>query len=117
MSVLRDKSYSFAIRIVKLATYLKENDEFVLSKQVLRSGTAIGALVREAEYAESPADFVHKFRIARKEANETHYWISLLKDTEYITEKMFESIIGEAEELIKLLTASIKTVQTKTEKT
>jgi four helix bundle protein len=74
-SVLRDKSYAFAVRIVKLAQYLMKKNEFVLSKQVLRGGTAIGALIREAEYAESSADFVHKFSIARKEANETHYWL------------------------------------------
>jgi four helix bundle protein len=109
-SVIRKKSYAFAIRIVRLAKYLcSENKEYVLSKQVLRSGTAIGALVRESEYAESTLDFIHKLRIARKEANETHYWLSLLKDTEIITPKMFESIIGECEELIKILTASIKT--------
>jgi len=108
-SVIRKKSYAFAVRIVKLAKYLTSEKEYVLSKQVLRSGTAIGAMVRESEYAESTADFIHKLRIARKEANETHYWLSLLKDTEIITPKMFESIIGESEELLKILTASIKT--------
>ncbi len=108
-SVLRKKSYMFALRIIKMSQYLNENNEYVLSKQVLRSGTAIGALIRESEYAESSADFAHKLRIARKEANETCYWISLLKDSGYITEKMFGSVIADNEELIKILTASIKT--------
>ena len=113
-SVLRDKSYAFAIRIVKLGQYLiTEKKDYVMSKQVLRSGTSIGAMIREAEYAESTADFVHKLRIGRKEANETHYWLSLLKDTGFITQKMFDSIIGECEELIKILTASIKTAAKK----
>ena len=108
-SVLRKKSYMFALRIIKMPQYLNENNEYILSKQVLRSGTAIGALIRESEYAESSADFTHKLRIARKEANETCYWISLLKDSGYITEKMFDSVIADNEELIKILTASIKT--------
>ncbi len=113
-SILKDKSYAFAIRIVKLSQYLVEKrNAFVLSKQILRSGTSIGALVRESEYAESPADFSHKLHIALKEVGETHYWLSLLKDTNHITEKMFASIIGECEELIKILTASVKTVRSK----
>jgi len=113
-SVLRDKSYAFAIRIVKLGQYLiAEKKDYVMSKQVLRSGTSIGAMVREAEYAESTADFVHKLRIGRKEANDTHYWLFLLKDTGFITQKMFDSIIVECEELIKILTASIKTATKK----
>jgi four helix bundle protein len=110
-SVLQEKSYTFAIRIVKLSKYLNEKHEYILSKQVLRSGTSIGAMVHEARYAESPADFVHKLSIGLKEAHETHYWLSLLKDTEYITQKMFDSIIGECEELITILTASIKTAK------
>ena len=84
-SILKDKSYLFAIRIVKLSQFLQsEKHEFVLSKQVLRSGTAVGALVREAEFAQSTPDFIHKFSIALKEANETAYWIDLLKDTNYL---------------------------------
>ena len=110
-SVIGNKSYAFALRVVRMAKYLMTNNkEYVLSKQVLRSGTSIGAMVRESEYAESPADFVHKLRIARKEANETHYWLSLLKDTEEgIPSEKFESIIKECEELIKILTSSIMT--------
>ena len=111
-SILRDKSYVFAIRVVKLCNFLRdEKREFVLSKQLLRSGTAIGALIREAEYAQSRADFVNKLHIALKEANETAYWIDLLKDTEYLDEKMFKSIYFDCDELISLLVASVKTAK------
>ena len=109
-SVLRNKSYAFALRIIKLCRYLEnEQKEYVLNRQLLRSGTAIGALVREAEFAQSKQDFIHKLHIALKEANETIYWIDLLKDSEYITGKMHQSIEPEADELIRLLVASIKT--------
>ena len=89
-SILRDKSYNFAIRIVKLSRFLMgEKREFVLSKQVLRSGTAIGALIREAEFAQSKADFVSKMSMALKETSETDYWISILKDTGFINQDQF----------------------------
>jgi four helix bundle protein len=92
-SILKSKSYDFAIRIVRLNQFLtNEYREYVLSKQVLRSGTAIGALIREAEFGQSRADFRSKMAIALKEANETDYWLSLLKDTDCITEKMFLSL-------------------------
>ena len=92
-SVLRSKSYDFALRIVKCVQYLqKDCKEFVLSKQLISSGTATGALVREAEYAQSRLDFCHKMSIALKEANETEYWISLLKDAEIFDEKMYGSL-------------------------
>ena len=101
-SILREKSYQFAIRIVKLSQYLQmEKKEFVLSKQVLRSGTAIGALIKEAEYGQSKPDFI----------NETEYWLSLLKDTDYIDEKSHKGISEECVELIKMLIATIKTVK------
>jgi len=107
-----EKSFAFALRIVKLAKYLQEEKkEFVLSKQVLRSGTAIGALVREAEHAESKSDFVHKMNIALKEANETLYWLELLLQSEYITEQSFKSIQADSEELVKLLVAIVKTTK------
>ena len=109
-NVVRDKSFAFALRVVKLAKYLQgEKKEFVLSRQVLRSGTAIGALVREAEHAESKADFVHKMSIALKEANETLYWLELLHQSEYIANQNFESIQIDSEELIKLLVSIVKT--------
>ena len=107
-----EKSFAFALRIVKLAKYLQEEKkEFVLSKQVLRSGTAIGALVREAEHAESKTDFAHKMNIALKEANETLYWLELLLQSEYITEQSFKSIQADSEELVKLLVAIVKTTK------
>ncbi len=109
-NIIKDKSYSFALRIVKMYRYLAtERQEYVLSKQVLRSGTAIGALVMEAEHAQSRADFINKMNIALKEANETTYWLSLLKDSGYIDEQMFNSIFPEAEELLKILTSIVKT--------
>ena len=104
------KSYNFAVRIIRLGRHLQENyREFILSKQVLRSGTAIGALVSESKYAQSRADFVHKLQIALKEANETHYWLRLLHDTDYLDKKSFESIERDNLELIRLLTSIINT--------
>jgi four helix bundle protein len=110
-NVLKAKSYAFALRVVKLYKYLCAHKEYVLSKQVLRSGTAVGALVSEAEFGQSKADFISKLSIALKEANETLYWLSLLKDSEFIDEKMFKSIQPDAEELIKLLVSSINTAK------
>lgn len=101
---LWEKSFAFAVRVVKLAQYLsREKKEFVLSKQILRSGTSIGAMVREAEHAESKADFTHKMNIALKEANETLYWLELLHETEQISDASFVSIHPDCEELLKLL--------------
>ncbi|DAB40156.1 MAG TPA: four helix bundle protein [Sulfurovum sp. UBA12169] len=110
MSILAEKSYKFAIRIVKLNAYLKdEKKEYTLSKQLLRSGTAIGALVSEAHYAQSKADFINKLSIGLKEANESRYWIRLLKDCDYLNDSMANSIYSDVEELIKILTSSINT--------
>ena len=107
---VHDKSFAFALRVVKMAKYLQEEKrEFVLSKQVLRSGTAIGALVREAEHGESRADFTHKMNIALKEANETLYWLDLLHQSEYLSEEHYKSIFTDAEELVKLLVSIVKT--------
>jgi four helix bundle protein len=107
---LKDKSYDFAIRIVKLSRYLqRDKKEFVLSKQVLRSGTAVGALIREAEFGQSRADFANKMSISLKEANETGYWLSLLKDTAYISEDQFESLHDNCKELIAMLVSTVKT--------
>ena len=101
----------FAVRVVNLYKYLCEKKEFVLSKQLLRSGTAVGALVREAEHAESKKDFIHKLAIALKEANETEYWIELLKETDFLNKNEYKSISKEATELIKLLISIIKTTK------
>ena len=106
---VHEKSFNFALRVVKLSRFLvTEKREFVLSKQVLRSGTAIGALVREAEHGESKADFTHKMSIALKEANETLYWLELLYQSQYIDEKHFYSIRNDSEELLKLLISIVK---------
>ncbi len=109
-NIIRDKSFDFAIRIVNLYKYLTDNKrEFILSKQLLRSGTSIGALVRESEHAESKADFIHKLSIALKEANETDYWIDLLHKTDYLTKNEYESIKNDVIELLSLLVSIIKT--------
>jgi four helix bundle protein len=108
-NIVMNKSYAFAIRIVKLYKYLvSEKKEFVLSKQLLRSGTAIGALIKESEHAQSKADFINKMNVALKEANESTYWLQLLKDSDFINEKEFESIYSDGEELIKLLISIVK---------
>lgn len=108
-NVVMTKSYAFALRIIKAYKFLnKEQREFVLSKQLLRSGTAIGALIKEAEHAQSKADFINKMSIALKEANETEYWLMLLQDSGYIDEKTFASIISDCKELIRLLISIVK---------
>jgi len=107
-NIIKEKSYTFALRIVKAYKYLTtEKKEYILSKQLLRSGTAVGALVREAEYSESSPDFIHKLKISLKEANETQYWLELLKDSQFIDNDAFNSINYECIELIKLLTSII----------
>ena len=112
-NVLKKESLTFAVRIVNLSKYLRENKkEFTLSDQVLRSGTAIGAMVYEAERAESTPDFIHKMKVAEKEANETLYWLELLKETQYITGVEHDSMNNDTIELIKMLVSSIKTVRT-----
>ncbi len=115
-SVLREKSYAFAIRIVEMNRFLcADKKEYVLSKQVLRSGTAIGALIHEAEFGQSTADFRTKFTIALKEANETQYWLRLLSDTNYIDAKAFSSLSNDCLELIRMLVATIKTLKKREE--
>lgn len=111
-NIVKNKSFSFAVRIVRLYQFLVENKkEYVLSKQLLRSGTSVGAMIREAEHAETKADFKHKMAIAQKEINETIYWLELLKETEYLTVTQFESINDDAIEIIKLLTSIIKSTK------
>jgi four helix bundle protein len=111
-NITQDKSYCFAIRIVKAYRYLTtEQKEFVLSKQLLRSGTAIGALVREGVHAQSRPDFLNKMNIALKEAYETEYWISLLYDTGYLSDEMYQSIHKDSVELVKLLSSTVKTMK------
>ncbi len=106
--IVAPKSYSFALRIINLYRWLvSDNKEYILSRQLLRSGTAIGALIKEAEHSQSKADFLNKMNIALKEANETEYWLMLLKDSDYIDEKSYQSVIQDCVELIKLLTSII----------
>jgi len=112
-NVIKEKSFLFAIEIVSIYKVLAERKEFVLSKQVLLSGTSIGANVRESEHAQSKADFIHKLSISLKEANETEYWLDLLYETKYITQIEFENIKPKIIELLKLLTSIINTSKSK----
>ena len=110
--VSRTKSKTFAIRVINLYKHLvAEHKEYVLSKQLLRSGTAIGALLREAEYGQSKADFLNKVRVALKECNETIYWLDLLHETDYINTVSFDSLKLDCEELLKLLISTVKTTK------
>ena len=111
-SITESKSFEFAVRIVNLYKYLtKDKNEYVMSKQLLRSGTSIGANVSEGERAQSKADFYAKMSIALKEANETYYWLKLLYETDYLTEKEFLSVEIDVNELISLLISICKTTQ------
>ena len=114
-SPLKEKSYKFAVDIVKLSQKLTNNKEYVLSRQILKSGTAVSAIIREAEHAESKPDFIHKLSISLKEANETEYWLMLLADTEYITKEEFFKLHSSCNELISMLVASIKTLKSNKE--
>jgi four helix bundle protein len=111
-NVIKIKSFAFSIRIVRLYQFLSSRKkEYVLSKQLLKSGTSVGALIREAEQAESKVDFKHKLSIAQKEINETIYWLELLFATDYLIEKQFESINTDAMEIFKILTSIIKSTK------
>ena len=111
---IEDKSFDFAVRIVNLYKFLQETQkEYVLSKQLLRSGTSIGANVAEAQHAQSRADFLAKMKIASKEANETQYWIKLLFKTDYLTEPQYKSLQSDIDEISSILISICKTLQTK----
>ena len=113
-NVVRDKSYKFSIRIVNTYKYLcEEKKEFVLSKQLLRCGTSIGANVEEAIGGQSEKDFFAKLSIAYKEARETHYWIRLLTDTNYLNEKQGKSLLNDVEELLKIIGSILKNMKNK----
>ena len=110
--MIQTKSYAFAIRIVNAYKFLtNDQKEYVLSKQMLRSGTAIGALVAEAHHAQSSADFLSKLNVALNESNETFYWLSLLRDTDYLSEQIYKSISIDCKELIALLVSIVKSVK------
>ena len=111
-SVLKSKSFDFAIRVVKLSRYLvQEKQEFVLSKQVLRSGTSIGANVEEANQAQSKKDFIHKLAIALKEATETNYWLRLMRESNTLEKALADSLLDDCQQIQRILTASIKTTK------
>lgn len=111
-NIIKEKSFSLAIEVINTYKCLVENKkEFIMSKQLLRSGTAIGALIREAEHAESKADFIHKLSISLKEANESDYWIQLLHKTGYLDNLEFELIQNKNVDLIRLLTSIIKSTK------
>ena len=113
-NILKEKSFAFAVRAVKLCQYLRtEKQEFVLSKQILRSGTSIGANIEEACGAQSDNDFIAKLHISLKEANESHYWVCLLQECEFITKNQGEDLTKDIEEIIALITASLKTIKKK----
>ncbi len=111
-NLLIDKSIQFASRIVKLHQYLLKNKkEHIISKQIVRSGTSIGANINEANYGQSKADFISKMHIALKETAETEYWIKLLQMSEYISKDMGESLLNDCIEIKRLLIASINTAK------
>jgi four helix bundle protein len=112
-NIVKEKTFAFAIEIIFLYKILVERKEYVLSKQMLRSGTSIGANVREAEHAQSKSDFIHKLSISLKEANETEYWLDLMFETKYISESEYQTIKPKIIELLKLLTSIINTSKVK----
>ncbi|MDL2265719.1 four helix bundle protein [Parabacteroides sp. OttesenSCG-928-G21] len=110
-NVIKEKSFKFAVRIVELYKFLSERNEYVLSKQLLRSGTSVGANVRESINAQSSADFIHKLSIAQKECDESIYWLELLYKTNFISENEFNSFFNEASELLRILRSIILTTK------
>lgn len=110
--IIATKSYSFALRVIKAYKFLtEEKKEFILSKQLLRSGTAIGAMVRESKFAQSRLDFINKLSIGLKEANETLYWLDLLHDSGYIESGVYGSIYSDCNELVSILSSTVKTTK------
>ena len=117
-NAIEEKSFHFAVRVVNLCKYLQETKkEYILSKQLMRSGTSIGANIMESQQAQSRADFISKLNIALKEAVETNYWLRLLRATDYLTDSEYMSVIDDCKELEKLLTAIIKTTRNTPTKT
>lgn len=113
-SIIKEKSEAFSKRIVRLYRYLtQQKGETIISKQIYRSGTSIGANIAESRFAQSPADFISKLSIALKETNETEYWLKNLFYGDYITERQYTSMFNDVEEIIKILVKSIKTLKLK----
>jgi len=115
-NIILQKTYDFSVRIVKLYKFLSQKNEYILSKQILRCGTSIGANTEEAIGGISKKDFIAKLFIAYKEARETHYWLRLLKDTQYIEERLFNSLIEDCNEILKILYKIIKSAQNNMDK-
>ncbi|GHV35183.1 hypothetical protein FACS1894180_0400 [Bacteroidia bacterium] len=116
MNLIKDKSFKFAVEIVNLCKILQNNKEFVLCKQLLQSGTSIGANYREAEKAESKLDFIHKLSIVLKECNETEFWLDLLFETDYIEKNIYNNLIAQLKDITNMTTASINTTKKNLEK-
>ena len=113
-SILKTKAFAFALRILKLSKHLvEEKQEYILSKQILRAGTSVGANIEEANQGQSRKDFLHKLSIALKEATETNYWLRLLRDGEILEANIANSLLQDCEELQRMLTASIRTTKTR----
>ncbi len=112
-NIIGTKSKSFALRIIKFCKLLDEKKEYIISKQLFRCGTSIGANVRESNNAQSTADFINKLSIALKEADETSYWLELLVESEIIDQQQYEELIIDVKEIIAILTSSIKTLKSK----
>lgn len=113
-SILKDKSFAFAIEIVKTYKILvEEKREYIMSKQILRSGTSVGANIREAKNAESTNDFIHKLGIAQKECDETLYWLELLKETEYLNSDLYNHLSDQANQILKMIRSTILTIKQK----
>ena len=111
---LQQKSFIFALQVIKLSRYIKETfSEFDISRQILKSGTSIGANIREAKNAQSPSDFISKLSIALKEADETQYWLDLIHGSEMISSEDYTSACNDLKEIIAMLVSSIKTTKTK----
>jgi len=113
VSFLGEKSLNFGIRIYKLCKFLDEKKEFIISKQLLRCGTSVGANIHEAIHAESDQDYIHKYSIAQKECSETLYWLQILKSTGVLTDQEFQSINQDANEMMSLLVSSIKNMKSR----
>lgn len=115
-SPLLEKSYKFALRIVKLCRYLmEEKNEYVISRELLRTGTSVGSYIEGATQADSTSDFIHNLSIANQNAFKTSYWLRLLRDSEYVTDKQAQSMLDDCDELQRLLISSIKTSKRKIE--
>ena len=110
-NIIKDKAYKFALEIINVYKQMMDQNEYILSKQIVRSGTSIGANVEEASAAQSKKDFISKMSIASKEARETNYWLRLLRDSDLCKKIDFSNLINDSEELIKILTSIVKTSQ------